>query len=586
MSLLNLLFNIHSVDDRNQVIFCIIVLLAICLIGFFIFIFILGHKNKKKLSSFSSGKNNIRLFTLNYEESSVYVVDKKNFKQKRKMDFDWFFESYPREDTLRTKIWLSELINNDRLVNDSIEVHVLIGKQKEPMFSVLTCTSIDTKKKIIHLESHLFPKIVSVKATNKKIDDKIMSYNYLSNTYHQEKHEKFNVYFLHLFIKNDDSISDRWTKKIIITTIMSKIKRLLKNSMLMCITRNNDLIILESSPGNKNKSLAFGHKISQEISKILFLNTLQNAYSYKIGIATKKDALSFDELVRSAKEMTLTNDETSSKVLFNSITNTNNNNNEKFKDEIETIIKDKKLSIDYTSLVNCNNGHIKGFYTTLIPQSNIFNSFREIEDYAYSYGLLEKLITMIYKELNSIYTNKYFITSEKRRLFINIKPQYYKNVLNVVKDNKLPDNVKNVFVLNDKDMVNAAATNNKFLLESLSKLKSESNIRLGLEFTSSSLEMSDDMLRLFDYFIFNFQDNFPNILTSTHEQILFQDLRDTLLSYPNGKLTAVNLTSWQAVEYFSLLGFRYVSSSFFGKETNKAPQIDTRKINKLLSLKE
>ena len=90
----------------------------------------------------------------------------------------------------------------------------------------------------------------------------------------------------------------------------------------------------------------------------------------------------------------------------------------------------------------------------------------------------------------------------------------------------------------------------------------------------------------FDYFIFNYNENFSNLLTSTHDQILFQDLRDTLLEFPNGKLLVVNLTSWQTIEYFSLLGFKYVSGNYFGSEINKLPQIDTKKINKLISIKD
>ena len=56
------------------------------------------------------------------------------------------------------------------------------------------------------------------------------------------------------------------------------------------------------------------------------------------------------------------------------------------------------------------------------------------------------------------------------------------------------------------------------------------------------------------------------------------------MDFPKGKLVAVNLKSWQAIEFFTSLGFKYVSGPYFGSEINKTPSIDTKKINKLLSL--
>ena len=58
------------------------------------------------------------------------------------------------------------------------------------------------------------------------------------------------------------------------------------------------------------------------------------------------------------------------------------------------------------------------------------------------------------------------------------------------------------------------------------------------------------------------------------------------MEYASIQMTAVNLTSWQAIEYFSSLGFKYVSGPYFGQENNKLPSIETKKINKLVSLNE
>jgi hypothetical protein len=206
-----------------------------------------------------------------------------------------------------------------------------------------------------------------------------------------------------------------------------------------------------------------------------------------------------------------------------------------------------------------------------------------MEEYAYSYSLLKPLLKFFFEEINQIYINKYFITSEERRLFLKVKPQYYKEILYAVNEVILPENVKTVFLFNDKDIIKEAS-NNKFIYDVIEELKNDSRIRLGLEFTTTSLELPADLLKMFDYYIFDQESSFANILTSTQDQILLQNLVNNLMDFSSGKLSAVNLKSWQSIEYFSSLGFTYVSGSYFGMENNKAPTIDTKRINKLLSL--
>ena len=45
------------------------------------------------------------------------------------------------------------------------------------------------------------------------------------------------------------------------------------------------------------------------------------------------------------------------------------------------------------------------------------------------------------------------------------------------------------------------------------------------------------------------------IILKEQDQILFQNLTNTLMDFPKGKLVAVNLKSWQAIEFFTSLGF-------------------------------
>ena len=563
----------------------IIILLAITLFSFFIHSHFISYKHKKAINSFTSGKNNLRLFTIDYKNETIYVVDKKNFKTRRRETFKWFYNSFSNEDSIRVKVWINELIKEDKKVKDNLEVQVSIGG-KQKIFSVITCTGIDRENNIIHLESHLFSNIKNTRFNRRDKNSKIFNYHDLSSIYHSSKNEKFNVYLIRVFLsENSFNSKNIWTSKSLNTLLLSKINKYLSTNMKICQSSQNELVILESNISNKNTSIAFAHRFSSEVSKIINLNSLQNSYTYRIGIATGQiKQQTFDELVSFARKMTIeANEDNNDKIIYNS--NYSNNEVEKqILEQINNIISNNLVDIEYTSMLNCTNGHLKGFFTNIIIKNDFFQTYLEMQEYASLHSQVKPLLEFLYKEINSIYINKYFLTTEQRRLFLKTNIKYVTDIIDIVNNIELPENVKTIFVFQDKDITKEAMNNSKNLLDSLCELKKESKLKLGIEFTSTALEMSDEILEMFDYFIFDQNNSFAQILTSTQDQILFQNLTNTLMDFPKGKLVAVNLKSWQAIEFFASLGFKYVSGPYFGSEINKTPSIDTKKINKLLSL--
>lgn len=563
----------------------IIIILAITLFAFFIHSYFINSKHKKAIKSFTSGKNNLRLFTIDYKNESIYVVDKKNFKTRRRENFKWFYNSFSNEDSIRVKVWINELIKGDKKVKDNLEVQVSLGG-KQKIFSVITCTGIDRENSIIHLESHLFQNIKNTKYNNGGKNSKIFNYHDLSSIYHSSRNEKFNVYLIRVFSsENSFNFKNIWTNKSLNTLLLSKVNRYLNTNMKICQTSQNELVILESNGSNKNTSIAYAHRFSSEVSKIINLNGLQNSYTYRIGIATGQVKLqTFDELVSFARKMTIeANNDYDDKIIYNS-DYSNSEVKKQILEQINNIITNDLVDVEYTSMLNCTNGHLKGFFTNVIIKNDFFQSYLEMQEYAALHSQVKPIIEFLYKEINSIYINKYFLTTEQRRLFLKTNIKYVSDILSVVNSFSLPENVKTIFVFQEKDISKEAMNNSKNLLDSLIELKKENKLKLGIEFTSTALEMSDEILEMFDYFIFDQNNSFAQILTSTQDQILFQNLTNTLMDFPKGKLVAVNLKSWQAIEFFTSLGFKYVSGPYFGSEINKTPSIDTKKINKLLSL--
>lgn len=565
--------------------FALLFLLLLLLIIYFICVMKLTKKNKKAIKESTSGKNNIRLFTLYYKENYIYVVDKKNFKGKKKESFDWFYKSFTKEDQIKVKIWINEIIENDKSFINSISVHTKINTFKKAIFSVLSCTSYDLDSGIIHIESHLFPNISTKKIYNKKIS--IISKKEITSIFLSLKQENINIFLISLYIKNEKNRINI-TNRLLITLLLSRLKRIVPNYVKISAISENEIALLETKTINKNKSIALAHRISNEISKILFLNSLQDNFTYRIGIANGNNKnQSFDELIENCREMCLNSLQNHSNfIVYNTLDANNEIKGLITKEKLKALIKQEAVNVEYNTILNCNNGHVEGFYTNILPKNNLFKNINDIQEISLENNLYKELMEMLYTKINSVYVNRYFITSDKRRLFIDFNINEYQDIIDIVNNAYSPENVKTVFILNDIDIIKEASSNNKFLNEAIETLSKCDKLRLGLRLTSTSLELSDDLLQYFNYFIVDYKNNFANVLSSIQDQILLQSLVNNLLEIKNVKLIGVNLTSWQAIEYFSSLGFHYVSGPVLGQQLNSLPPIETKKINKLMSFNE
>ena len=118
-----------------------LLLIALLVLGIFLIIYFFQIRNYRK--SLVSGKNNVRIYSIHYNENKVLVFDKHNLKNHRSHDLSWLYESVSQSDQLRLKVWLSELKRVDHKVPHHIEIHVYIKGIRQNIFSVLEVSSIN-----------------------------------------------------------------------------------------------------------------------------------------------------------------------------------------------------------------------------------------------------------------------------------------------------------------------------------------------------------------------------------------------------------------------------------------------------------
>lgn len=521
------------------------------------------------------GKNNIRIFSINYKDDLVYVVDKRNLKTKREKSLEWFYDSVISSDKDKLRKWIEELKNENHKVPHNLEIHVYINSLRTQVFSIFEVDYINYEKGIIHLESHLFPNINKIKKDkNSKIF--IKSEEGMPSLFNLNR-DHVTVYNIRLFSTYEfDSKTKFRADHLVVTQIVNRLVKFLNSQRYLTLQKSNEIIITDFSQISTNAAIAYGHNFAKQVSRVLFLNSLQNQFSFKIGIVQEKETIkSFQDLVKIAKEMTIfaqDNNISSPVIIYDSALNYQQLSQNTIVDEINQIINYDDLIKKYVPIYNGKeNAFLIGYNVDFIPNKSLLSSIQEMQEYAYNNNLSNKLLRTMF---NSAHIP---LIGTDSMLFMSLQLPYYKAISSLFNEgNELLKNT--VFIFEDKDI--ASFHDEKISVIQVLEQLQDKSISLGISFTTSVLELSDEILSKFSFFIFD-ERNFQNLLSSPQQQILFQGLVTKLLAL-GGKIIATNIYSWQSLEYFGKSGFDYFSSELVGVAFDEVPLIEEKKFTKAI----
>ena len=567
----------------------ILVILFVIVLSFGLGILIYNKKVNSTIKNFKSGKSNTRFYTIYFNENKVYVVDKRNLTNKRIFTLEEFYHSISDEEYIKVKMWMTELLYKDKSMQDSLDVQVRLNKDNSLIFGVLTCTSIDYEKKIAHVECKLFPEYrrTYLGTSNSSFNPELQE-SELKNYFNLSDKNMTTMYVIRLYSKENlgHSNTSFRAKTILMRLIISRLQKNLNDSKRICLTSNNELIILDIASGYKKDIIAFCHIIIEDIEKVLFQSSVQDDYSFIIGICYDRNKqYDYKTIYNNAKEVSIYGQK-QGQDQFIFYSPNKEYAKDTYQDTLNTLkatLDNKAISVRYTTIYNLK-ARTEGFTCEFLPDDSLLPSIHEIFKIADHNKINLDLYSVLYEKVNTAYTSKYFPTREKRRFIIRFKLKNYKTILKVVDSYPVPENVRTIFTITDDDLSNVASTDSKLLESALKALKADDRVRLGLQFKTTSIDISDELLDHFSYFIFNQKDDFPDLLKSARNQILMQNLIATLKNHPYGKLTGINLANFDNVEYFINLGFRYVASPYFGSSVNTLPSNDTKKLTRLTSV--
>lgn len=562
--------------EWHVIIFIVMILLLISLI-----IFTLVTIREKKLKQVCTYEdNNVRYFSIHYENNYVYAVDKRNLTLKRKERLSWFYNCFSPSDRYRVTFWLTELMKKDHSVPHHLEVTTKVKNVKHPVFTVIDVTHINYEEQIIHLESRLFPTIKREKKT-KNSKSSIIYYTEMPKLLLEHEDNPRTLFLIRL--SSIDSIEKDNTdvSHTLSTLIMSRLVKFLSPTRYLCALKSNEIVIVDFKLRTKNEAIALGHSFAKEIKRTLGLSSINDSFSFRIGInQEKKNESDFSTLTRFAREVAIyaeSNGLINDVIIYDS-------NSIRQEENVAQIITNIKRNIDrrlftctYTPIINCKDGRTFGYDCSLHAPKSVVYSISSMLDYASHNNFLVDLLRILYLETNHAYSSNSSIAYTSQFLTMPIKLSFYEEIIDIFTRIQRPRNVNTIFILNDKDIDEIDVNETISILK---KLK-HNNLTIGLEITSTSLTLLPEIVKQFDYFIINGH-SFTNLKESQH-LILFSDMITRLGSY-KGTIIATELKTWVLIELFINLNITYISSPLFGQKDKQIPQPDIRKINKLQNI--
>ena len=559
----------------------IFILMFLLLVGLIIFS-CLYHRTKKLKQIVSYEDNNVRYFSIHYGRDYVYSVDKRNLKHKRKENIEWFYNCFSPGEKVRLEVWLNELMKEEHTAPNHLEVTTKVKGNKSLIFTVIDVTHINYEKKIIHLESRLFPSIQKTKKKQKNSKRNVVYYTEMPKIMLEYEDNPRTLFLIRL--SNSDTLEKESNDFdfTIFTLLISRLVKCLSPSRYLCQLKSNELVIIDFKMRTKNEAIAFAHhNISKVITKTLSLTGLDEEVSFKIGInQEKKQDSDFATLTRFAREAAIyaeSNNLDTDVLIYGQNAFQQQENVQRIITNIKRNIDRRLFSCRYTPIMNTKDGTTFGYDCLLSAPKSVVYSITSMLEYASNNNFLVPLLRVLYLETNLGYSLSSHYSYYNQFLTMPIKLSFHQEIIEIFTRTERPKNVNTIFILNDKDIDEIDVKESSNILK---KLK-QNNLTIALEITSTSLILLPELLKQFDYFIINGK-SFHHIKESQN-LILFSDMIARLGSY-KGTIIATEIESWTLIELFANLNINYISSPLFGQNSKKLPTVDYRKITKLLNI--
>lgn len=556
-----------------------LLLIVLLLLGIVISFVISKRSDVIFAGKIQDSSNSIRVFRLDIKNDKTDYYNAASIRRRRSSTLTNFYNMFPSDERERLIEWVGALLDKDANAPQTLEISVIVHRNRKKYFTLLQVTKIDYENQIIHLESHLL-RFMNVSRSRRNHEGfyKFSTQIGLSATLKEKANRGFTC-CVKFFLKNSlDKISH-----LDFVTLKNALVPFITKDRMMIEYGEDEIFITDFKASIRGQVVQTLHIIETEMRRRMSVHSTIEYIGYSIAIIENKLLNSdLERIIQEGERLAVVAQEEGLSYLFyeengEAITPINSQN---YRTEVERIIYDKRFQYLYRPIYDVGRKRTIGYEAIIKPLDSFFGSIEELKSYAFKTNDDRELFSTIARNSISRFIQQ---KSEKNHsLFFDVSYNEIAFVARTLSHISGIKETKVVICIAEQDFLDLPSMSTESVIAMITNLRSNGYAAALKLKDSSDLTLLPKIYESFDYFIIESEAQLSN--RSLNRLPIFQNLIENLLKF-NKVLVANNMTSWDSVELLVRLGVEIVSSEVIGPSDENVLPIAKKtmlKLNKIL----
>lgn len=517
--------------------------------------FIVSKKNDAIFSTkIIDSSNSIRVFRLDIKNDRTDYYNAASIRDRKSSSLTNFYNMFPSSEREKLIDWVGNLLDKDSNAPQTLEISVIVHRNRKKYFTLLQVTGIDYQNQIIHLESHLL-RFMNVSRSRKNIEGfyKFSSQTGLSRALLEKPNRGYTI-CLRFYLKNStDRIS-----RLDFVNIKNALVPFISNHRMMIEYNETEIFITDFKAKLRGQIVQVFHIIEAEIRRRLSVRSSSDYLSYSASIIENRLLGSnLEKIIEEGEKLSITAQEEGLTYLFLEENGdlSARQNSQNYRTEVERIIYDKRFQYLYRPIYDVGRQKTIGYKAIVKPLDSFFGSIEELKSYAYKTNDDRELFSTIARNSISRYIQQ---KGEKNQsLFFDVSYNEISFVSRTLSHIQGIKETKVVIVISEKDFLELPSMSTESVIAMITNLRSNGYACALRINDNSDLTLLPAVYEAFDYFVIDSDAELSN--RSLNRLPIFKKLIENLLKF-HKILLADNMTSWDSVELLVRLGVEIVSS--------------------------
>ena len=566
--------------DIESLIFLATIGVAIIVIALIVFSFVyLNVSHTKYVHKISDSSNSLRVFIIDSKNDQVRYFNRSRLERKKTSTITEFYNQFPANEREKIVSWIGNLLDNTPDTPQYLEINVLINYNKKSFFSLLQVEKVDRVNGVIYLESYLLKYMYAQKSKSAQIR-KFSSREKFSHLLTNNAPNKGVTFAINFFNKRtlDENISH-----LVFAQIKNVLVPYVTNSRPMLEHGENHIIISDLKISTRTGAFVFVNTIKNEINRLLTISSRQDQIGFSFGIAENKYfSNAIDNLIETVIELSDISREDEKEFLFYEEGKKLKSESEAqhYRTEVERIIQDRRLKYLYRPIYNVTKGRMLGYQSFTEPLDSFFDSIDELKTYAIRTEDDKELFTTISRnsitrfiqEKDGVTLRLFFPVSVNEMSYVN---RTFAHISSIKEANI-------VLILNEDELLNLPKDSDDALVSTIKTFKSK-GYEVSLLLNDNETALPNNIYEVFDFYLISVKAHITAKKSQGRQLPSFQALIEKLLRY-NKPIIAIDIPSWELVEYIIKLGVEIVSSDVIAPSDENVLPLTKKVILKLKNM--